>query len=440
MYREPTSCLSEAFDLGSCVPAFVRNDQHALWLGMHSDKRQLAADRIEAIERHLTGEASTSAEAAARAAKLGLGKSRFYQMIKDWTVTGSLTAVVPHLKPRKPRRPTLAPEVERIVNQIVCSTLTQNAAASSYEITARVRKACQDAELKPPAAVTIRNRVSQARAALPPGSATIPTARAQTRTQTALQAPSGPGDMLVLDHIAASYLILEPSQNEPSCAHLMLLLDEYSRLILGHAVSAGKPSHENARSAAHNAIERLSRPPLCRVSSWCSPTQMRIRRTEPLSLEWIKFVQRLSKSTITVRSEEMTPNLDGAWIRRIIGPSLGAVAFVTSRPRPTGSEAKPWPTVTLMQFEALVRNAITAYNDAQILNVEPADPNAGARLCRSKLVTSLRQAFHLSDYRQDYATECRRQSQLVAVADATDHDLDAFMDAALVNLSNEDEA
>ncbi len=42
--------------------------------------------------------------------------------------------------------------------------------------------------------------------------------------------------------------------------------------------------------------------------------------------------------------------------------------------------------------------------------------------------------------RTGFAEECRRQSLWVAAADAADHDLDAFMDTALVALINEDEA
>ncbi len=42
--------------------------------------------------------------------------------------------------------------------------------------------------------------------------------------------------------------------------------------------------------------------------------------------------------------------------------------------------------------------------------------------------------------RPGFAEECRRQSQIVAAADAADHDLDAFMDAALVDLDHEDKA
>ncbi|HLZ78469.1 MAG TPA: antitoxin MazE family protein [Sphingomonas sp.] len=40
--------------------------------------------------------------------------------------------------------------------------------------------------------------------------------------------------------------------------------------------------------------------------------------------------------------------------------------------------------------------------------------------------------------RPGFAEECRRQSRLVAEADAADHDLAAFMDAALVDLFSED--
>lgn len=39
-----------------------------------------------------------------------------------------------------------------------------------------------------------------------------------------------------------------------------------------------------------------------------------------------------------------------------------------------------------------------------------------------------------------FADECHRQAQMVAAADAADHDLDAFMDAALVDLASESEA
>ena len=42
--------------------------------------------------------------------------------------------------------------------------------------------------------------------------------------------------------------------------------------------------------------------------------------------------------------------------------------------------------------------------------------------------------------RPGFAEECRRQSVVVAAADAADADLAAFTDAALVELINEDEA
>ena len=42
--------------------------------------------------------------------------------------------------------------------------------------------------------------------------------------------------------------------------------------------------------------------------------------------------------------------------------------------------------------------------------------------------------------RPGFADECRRQALVVAAADAVDHDLDGFMDAALVDLDLEGEA
>ena len=42
--------------------------------------------------------------------------------------------------------------------------------------------------------------------------------------------------------------------------------------------------------------------------------------------------------------------------------------------------------------------------------------------------------------RPGFAEECRRQARVVAAADAADHDLEAFMDAALVDLVPDGEA
>lgn len=42
--------------------------------------------------------------------------------------------------------------------------------------------------------------------------------------------------------------------------------------------------------------------------------------------------------------------------------------------------------------------------------------------------------------RPGFAEECRRQSLLAAAADAGDPDLDAFLDAALADLDDENEA
>ena len=42
--------------------------------------------------------------------------------------------------------------------------------------------------------------------------------------------------------------------------------------------------------------------------------------------------------------------------------------------------------------------------------------------------------------RPGFAQECRRQSRVVAITDAADRDLDAFLDAALVDLDSESDA
>ena len=42
--------------------------------------------------------------------------------------------------------------------------------------------------------------------------------------------------------------------------------------------------------------------------------------------------------------------------------------------------------------------------------------------------------------RPGFAQECRRQSLVVAAADAADRDLEAFMDAAFADMDHEDDA
>ena len=42
--------------------------------------------------------------------------------------------------------------------------------------------------------------------------------------------------------------------------------------------------------------------------------------------------------------------------------------------------------------------------------------------------------------RPGFAEECRRQSRIVAAADAADADLNSFLDAAFVDLDSEEEA
>lgn len=42
--------------------------------------------------------------------------------------------------------------------------------------------------------------------------------------------------------------------------------------------------------------------------------------------------------------------------------------------------------------------------------------------------------------RPGFSEECRRQSTVVAAAEAADHDLDAFLDAALADVDEEDDA
>ena len=61
------------------------------------------------------------------------------------------------------------------------------------------------------------------------------------------------------------------------------------------------------------------------------------------------------------------------------------------------------------------------------------------RRCATRVGLRPIQIWVPDNRRPGFAEECRRQSRIVAAADAADRDLDAFMDAALVDLDGDSE-
>ena len=210
-----------------------------------NEDRWAEAVRREATVRSLAARANTTrCEINAAAHALGLSTAQVYRLLGAYRanpVTQSL--VVSKRGPVKGHR-LLSPEVEAIISTAIESLFLQPERPTLAKLGRDIRTICRGAGLKPPSRSAIAARVS-ARSLKELVRAREGAAAARARfalVRTGLR-PRAPLDIVQIDHTKVDVQLVDDFARAPlGRPWLTLLLDVFSRCVLGFAISFDAPS------------------------------------------------------------------------------------------------------------------------------------------------------------------------------------------------------
>jgi len=210
-----------------------------------NEDRWAEAVRREATVRSLAARANTTrSEINAAAHALGLSTAQVYRLLGAYRanpVTQSLVMSRPG--PAKGHR-LLSPEVEAIISTAIESLFLQPERPTLAKLGRDIRTICRGAGLKPPSRSAIAARVS-ARSLKELVRAREGAAAARARfalVRTGLR-PRAPLDIVQIDHTKVDVQLVDDFARAPlGRPWLTLLLDVFSRCVLGFAISFDAPS------------------------------------------------------------------------------------------------------------------------------------------------------------------------------------------------------
>ncbi|HEX8513682.1 MAG TPA: hypothetical protein VF688_11325 [Allosphingosinicella sp.] len=136
------------------------------FLALPREKRMLAVARVKALQELTTrATAPTRAEQEAAAAALGISLPRLQALMRAWRRQRSLSVVVPYLGRKPPPRSTLP--AHKIARRVIEKALAEHPYIAEPSVSRRIAAICERLGHKPPARMTVRSLLEDARRALP---------------------------------------------------------------------------------------------------------------------------------------------------------------------------------------------------------------------------------------------------------------------------------
>ncbi len=152
---------STVAELESLWPGSLPAEERLQFIAWETQQRETALSRLRAIRAHVDG----SAAPTALMEKLQIGKSQFYNLVRDWGKRSTLSCLVPHARKRSsPSRTN--PEVLSIVEKAIAENGGENS-KSEAKLVALIQQRANDKGIKAPAASTIRRLILKAAMASP---------------------------------------------------------------------------------------------------------------------------------------------------------------------------------------------------------------------------------------------------------------------------------
>lgn len=239
--------ITNVVEISRFRPKVIYSDlKPAADLSSWSDAEWDEARRREAVIKPLTEMSRRPASVIEEAGvQLSLSRRQIYQLIRAYRVVGNLTALIPRKSSGGRGKPRLRQEIETIIAATINEVFLTKQKPKKETVVEEVRRRCYKANLKPPAAGSIRRRID-ARTA----SETLARREGKKAAQQAYDAvvgsfpgPGGPLDVVQIDHTPVDLIIVDEKHRQPiGRPYLTIAIDIFSRCITGFCLSLEAPS------------------------------------------------------------------------------------------------------------------------------------------------------------------------------------------------------
>lgn len=213
--------------------------------------------RQEAVEALLKLKMRTRQDVKNFAEQLGLSVSHLYALLKRYQDETNWSCLVPHIEIGKPHAKRLPALAEQIIEEAIDQLYLSRAKAPMAEVIRECTRRCKSAGLKPPAANTVKSRILARDA-----QNVLASRRGKKEGRDkyapmlgAYDEPRWPLQRVQIDHTVADLFVVDEETRLPITRPILtVVIDEFSRMVLGFHLSLYAPSTLSVALALTQAI------------------------------------------------------------------------------------------------------------------------------------------------------------------------------------------
>jgi len=285
-----------------------RNDPR--WLSLAPDKQIVALARMDAVTHYLDG-ARSAANAAAHAAGLNIGQSRFYGLCQAWREAGTPLVLAPYRDPVVPQHPSVRRERAAEILKKVTAALSGTRDRTPGAIVAAVAGSW-GAGTPSPSRETLRRFVERE-------IARQDTTASDTLRREGNEVARTFGEVLVVDHVLVDLFTSDAAP--PQRPFLSLAIDLFTGAPVGHGLSLERPSPEAVMVALLKAARSSA-------NFANAPIRPRIVLNSAYGPEWSALIDSIKDAGLVLNGRR-SPNLSfGSPTARLLGMRLARVRLL----------------------------------------------------------------------------------------------------------------
>lgn len=338
------------------APAEPADAQDPRWLELPESRRAVAQERSRILDRYLTLDRRGAEDARRAAAELGVTRSYFYEMLKEWRERRSLLALVPYAKPLRKRAD--APRLPAEVMSLLRKSIAERPGRAPRDILAEV-SARWPHRTDLPTADALHDVIGEVLSA-PSGGFSLNAADAEHAARAASF-----GEVVVVDHTAAASLFINSAEG-PRRPIITLVMDLATTTVAGFSLGLGRPGASQVRAALQDAVRRS-------IGDDIAPT---ILVNTDWHHEWHELEEELRRAGGVPRMRRSPKLHFGTATQRLVGRSLGRLKLVPRKAHdPAAGAAEFDPAIhsalRLEEAIAVIENNSWAHAEPLLAGIEP---------------------------------------------------------------------
>lgn len=186
----------------------------------------------------------TRADVEEMAKEAGISPATLYRLKNQYLITGKVSALIPSKRPGGKGKSRLDPKIEEIMKSGIEEFYMVAERCSIKETALEIKRLCHRANLRAPSENTVKNRINQIdnyrKIAVREGKSA---ARRKQPTRGKFPEPQGPLEVVQIDHTPVDLIVVDSVTRMPfGRPYITVLIDIYSRMVLGFCVTFDEPS------------------------------------------------------------------------------------------------------------------------------------------------------------------------------------------------------